>query len=48
MQGGLNESESDGSEADGARRRGDCDLRNACLALRAKTQEYDVRPAAKI
>src|ERR1039458_5566960 len=48
MQGGFDESKYAGSEADCARRRGDCDHRGGCLAVRAKTQEYDHSPAEKI
>src|SRR5450756_1182499 len=48
MQGGIDESRSAGSEADCARRGGDSDHRSAGLAVRAKTQEYDRRPAAKV
>ena len=48
MYGGFDEFKSDGSEADCARRGGDSGHRSACLGVRAKTQEYDGRPAAKV
>jgi hypothetical protein len=47
MHGGFDESKSFGSEVDWARRRGDSGYRGDRLDVRAKTQEYDCRTAAR-
>src|ERR1700686_4928125 len=44
----FDESKSARSEVYCARRGGDSDHRSGCLAVRAKTKEYDCRPTAKV